>query len=73
MFLHVIQNGFHRGLEVAVIVLEIGNKFWRDGFFQVNENGLFEVAAVLVGVELLDVKFSELVDLLAGVFLVKGK
>ncbi len=35
MFFHVIQDGFDRCLEVSIIVLEIGYKFWWDGFFQV--------------------------------------
>ena len=73
MFFHVVQDGFYGHLEVTIFVLEFSYEFWGDGFFEIEEDSLLEVAAVLVGVELLDVEFSELVYLLVGDIVFDGK
>ena len=52
--------------KVTIVVLKIGYKFVRDGFFEVKLDRLFDVAAKLIGVELLDVDLAELVDCLVG-------
>ena len=46
--------------------MEVCYEFVRDGFFEVKEDGLFDVAAKLTCVELLDVDHLELVDGLIG-------
>ena len=52
--------------------MEICDEFCGDGFFEVKENCLFDVAAKLVlGVELLDVDLPELVDGFVGESAVK--
>ena len=53
-------------MKVTVVVLEVGYEFWWDSFLYAKENCLLKVAAILVGVELLDVEFSELVGLLVS-------
>ena len=49
-------------MKVTIVVLEICNEFGGDCFLEVKEDCLFDVAAVLVDVELLDVGFAELAD-----------
>ena len=49
-------------MKVTIVVLEICYEFIKDGFFEVKEDCLFDVAAKLIGVELLDVDLPELVD-----------
>ena len=51
-----------RCLKVTIIILEICYHFVRDGFFELKEDCLFDVAAKLIGVELLDVDLLELID-----------
>ena len=55
VYFHVVEDGFDQWLKVTIVILKIGYEFVWDGFFEVKEDCLFDVAAKLICVELLDV------------------
>ena len=62
---------WRRLLKVANVVLDVSDEFRRNGFFEVEGNGLLKVPVIQIGVQLLDVEFSELVDGLVSLVGVK--
>ena len=58
MFLHVVQDCLDSCLKVTIVILEICNEFCWDCFLEVEEDRLFDVAAELIDVELLNVEFT---------------
>ena len=60
-------------MKVTIVILEICYEFVRDGFFEAKEDRLFDIAAKLIGVELLDVDLSKLVYSLISEGAVKVK
>ena len=61
MLFHVVEDNFHGSLEVVNVFLKAGDKFRWDDFLEIKEDGLFDDAAVLVHVQLLDIEGTVLV------------